>query len=104
MLVRVCCFVSYLMLLTFFIALHSAYLPTPRKKKAVDYGEREERTYMGVWGCTPSGVQGLCPWSGGLGGKAPLKLSSFLAIHIVFACFHDTFVLKYILNFCMITT
>jgi len=30
---------------------------------------------MGVWGFAPSGVQGQSPWSGGQGGKAPLKLN-----------------------------
>ena len=35
------------------------------------------RAYMGSGGIAPSGVQGQSPWSGGQGGEAPLKLTTF---------------------------
>jgi hypothetical protein len=40
------------------------------------HGERGARAYMGVWGETPSGVQGQSPWSGGSGTKPPEAESS----------------------------
>jgi len=40
---------------------------------------REREPIWGSGGGAPSGVQGQSPWSGGQGGKAPLKLKAFTA-------------------------
>ena len=38
---------------------------------------RKREPITGVWGQSPSGVQGQSPWSRGKGGEAPLKLKAF---------------------------
>jgi len=43
---------------------------------------REREPIRGSGGGAPSGVQGQSPWSGGQGGKAPLKLKSFLLLDV----------------------
>ena len=41
------------------------------------HGERGARAYNGVWGWSPSGVQGQSPWSGGQGAKPPWSWKHF---------------------------
>ena len=43
---------------------------------------RSASLYWEFGGCAPSGVQGQSPWSGGQGGKAPLKLNAFRCCHM----------------------
>ena len=48
------------------------------------------RGYMGVWGRSPSGVQGQSPWSEGLGDEVPQKLEIFCKFDSHLSHFKDT--------------